>query len=88
MKALIIFLGDSLREKNGKPSSARIFNAFALLNFVPILSFGFILVLKYYPSLIIEYAFIIAGLIASLLGIQTWKKNIENKETTNNNNSG
>jgi hypothetical protein len=75
------FIKKALSEKNGQPSSIRVFNGWALFWFVLIISFGFVFVVIAYEGLIIAYLGVIAGVVVAVLGLKVGQKWKENNET-------
>lgn len=66
-----------LSEKNGNPSSIRLIAFWISFIVVPIISFGFIWTLIYYPYLIISYLSILSSLLLACLGLKVFQKNKE-----------
>ena len=69
-----VYLGKANSEDNGHPSSTRLNVFFALSQWSLVISFGFILVVLFYGSLILAYLGILAGLVAGLLGLKILQK--------------
>lgn len=78
------FLKKVLSESDNSPSAIRTFSGWTVFWFVLALTFGFIWVVVYHYSLTVEFAFILAGLIAGVLGIKVWQKGVENKNEKSN----
>lgn len=79
MRELIVFVGESLKNKNGIPSSMRIMSFYLVAVLVFSLSFGFICVALFHKDLIIAYAGILSGLISAVLIVKRSEKAIEEK---------
>lgn len=77
LKKLIDLLINFLSDKNGIPSSIRLIAFWIALIFVPIIAFGFIWTLIYYPYLIISYLGVLTSLIFACLGLKVFQKDKE-----------
>jgi uncharacterized membrane protein len=76
---LIEFIQKALSEKEGIPSSIRVYNAWTIFFFVLALTFGFIWVVLYYDELILMYAGILSALISTVLAFKVRQKGKEEK---------
>jgi len=78
MKPFWQFIKDGLSEKNGQPSSTRLNNFYAIIQWVPSITFGFVFcVITGNETLVLGYLAILAGLIAGILGIKAWNDKIK-----------
>jgi len=77
MQAIIHFIKQALSEKNGKPSSLRLNSTWTSVLFTLVLAFGFVYTVFAYPQYLIEFAIILSGLIAGVLGIKSNQKGKE-----------
>lgn len=71
------FFQKALSESNGQPSSTRIGNIFALIQWSIAVTIGFFTVLIHFPDLIVPYFVTLSGLIAASLGISAFRKKHE-----------
>lgn len=74
------FIQKALSEKDGTPSSIRVYNAWAIFFFVLALTFGFIWVILFYDELILMYAGILSALISTVLAFKVRQKGKEDKK--------
>lgn len=71
------FIQKALSEDNGNPSSTRLNVFFAVLQWAPAVTAGFIIVLLSYPDFILTYLTALLGGLLGLLGLKVYQKGKE-----------
>jgi hypothetical membrane protein len=73
MKSLFEFIKNALSDK-GEASSTRANVFIVVVQFSVVVTAGFVVVLRYFPFLIIEYLMIIVGAMLGVMGIKATEK--------------
>lgn len=79
LSKLFLFIGKSLREDNGNPSSMRLQTFITIIILIPCIAFAVVYTALKYQSILVPIVTAVLAFLSSILGIKAWQKGKEEK---------